>query len=266
MIILRSLKYLFGNPRYSLAYFLGRPDRIVETLSGQPRGFYGRMRHELLGDPSFERTLSDRSQSHAGEAFRLDGVHVFLYALVRGLRPRLLLETGVFDGTFTACFLKGMADNFVRHGTPGQVVSIDLPAYKPIAGSTSRYPTRTHLPLGCEPGWIIPDELKSRWTLHLGDARKLLPAVATGAGEISLFFHDSLHTYEHMTFEFDLIWPLLSEGACLMSHDVHWNHAFGDFVRKAGEVPYAARGFGITKKHGPATATTSSSDRRAASI
>jgi hypothetical protein len=57
-----------------------------------------------------------------------------------------------------------------------------------------------------------------------------------------------------MMFEFDETWPHLPDGAFLMSHDIHWNRAFGNFVRKHRQTDHAARGFGIIKKDSRTTA------------
>lgn len=248
MLLLKALKYLAHNPRHFLLYFLGRPSRLVAAASGRPESEYAGYRAELDGAADFVAALDEASRRHTGDPFRLEGDHYFLYALARATKPRVLLETGVFDGTFSACFLKGLEENARRDGVDGRLVSIDLPAYRPVEGSTSRYPKRTHLPAGCEPGWIIPDALRARWTLHTGDARVLLPRVAAGLDGVTLFFHDSLHTYEHMMFEFEEMWPRLPEGGCLMTHDVHWNRSFGDFARRHGQQDLAAHGFGLIRK------------------
>lgn len=248
MLVLKALKYLVINPRYFSFYFLGRPARIVSALTGTPESRFRELGAELDADPDFGAELARRTARHTGDTFRFVSDHYFLYTLVRTIRPRVILETGVFDGLFTACFLKGLEQNALRDGIEGRVVSIDLPAYEPVAASTTRYPRRTHLPPGCDPGWIIPDSLRGRWTLHKGDSRELLPRVGAELETVSLFFHDSLHTYDHMMFEFKEIWPRLAEGGILLSHDVHWNRAFRDFTRRQRQVDYVAHGFGIVKK------------------
>jgi predicted O-methyltransferase YrrM len=251
MLLLKALKYLVRNPRHVVLYVAGRPSRLVAAAAGRPESEFAGYRAELDAATDFVAALDELSRRHTGDPFRLEGDHYFLYALARAVKPRVLLETGVFDGTFSACFLKGLAQNARRDCVDGRLVSIDLPAYTPIEASTSRYPKRTHLPAGCEPGWIIPDDLRSRWTLHAGDARELLPRVADAAGPVDLFFHDSLHTYDHMMFEFETMWPRLAEGACLLTHDVHWNLSFRDFARRYGQEDNAAHGFGLLRKRPP---------------
>jgi cephalosporin hydroxylase len=47
-----------------------------------------------------------------------------------------------------------------------------------------------------------------------------------------MFLHDSSHSYRHMLWEFRAFWPRLRDGGLLVSHDVHMNAAFPEFVAK----------------------------------
>jgi predicted O-methyltransferase YrrM len=247
MSVFKALRYFVANPRYTVLYRWGNPATVLQAVTGQRSTRYEVLRDELVQDPRLGRLMGEQLQRIAGESFAWNQDHFFLYALVRLTKPRLILETGVFDGFFSACFLQGLHVNAEIDGVDGRLVSIDLPAYKSIAASTSRM-MRTNLPEGCEPGWVIPDYLRARWHAHLGDSRELLPRISSEVGTIDLFFHDSLHTYDHMLFEYRTIWPLLKPGALLLSHDVHWNHAFCDFVREHRQCDHVAHGFGVIKK------------------
>jgi hypothetical protein len=181
------------------------------------------------------------------EGFNINIDHYFLYSLVRTIKPAVVLETGVFHGHYTACILKGIHDNYKYSSIEGKVISIDLPAYEGISESTSETDS-VCLPSGYEPGWAIPEYLRDRWQLHIGDSRDLLPKVLSDEKNISLFFHDSLHTYEHMIFEFETVFPHLEQDSYLMSHDIHWNRAFRHFVKKHGQKEFGMHGFGIFRK------------------
>jgi len=247
MSSLRALQYLVANPRYAALYRWGKPATILEAVIGQPAARYEALRDELVTDPRFGQGISEKLQRIAGESFAWNQDHYFLYALVRLTKPHLVLETGVFDGVFSACFLQALHVNAEADGVDGRLTSIDLPAYQPISASTSRM-ARSYLPQDCEPGWVIPDYLRGRWRAHLGDSRELLPRISSELGTIDLFFHDSLHTYDHMMFEYRTIWPRLRAGALLLSHDVHWNRAFRNFVRRQRQREYVAHGFGLVAK------------------
>lgn len=247
MNVAKALRYFVASPRYAALYRWGNPAAVVHAVSGEPARRYEALRDELLTDPKFGREIGAKTRRIAGEAFTWNQDHSFLYALLRLTKPHLVLETGVFDGFFSACFLQALQVNAEREGVDGRLISIDLPAYEPICASTSRM-VRSSLPQGCQPGWVIPDYLRGRWQPHLGDSRELLPRVSSELGTVDLFFHDSLHTYDHMMFEYRTMWPRLKPGAFLLSHDVHWNRAFRDFVREQRQREYVAHGFGLVSK------------------
>jgi len=149
-----------------------------------------------------------------------------LYLVVRALRPRVVVETGVASGRSSAFILKALEDNAMGH-----LHSIDLPRYP---GNEIPYKEfDAYLPPGKESGWIIPKGLYRRWTLHLGVSRQILPGLLATLPGLDLFLHDSEHTYDNMLWEYETVWPHLASGGILLSHDVVWNPAFEDFCRGA---------------------------------
>jgi len=101
-----------------------------------------------------------------------------------------VVETGVHDGLSSALILRALARN-----ERGELVSVDLPSID--------------LPTGA-PGWLVPESLRSGWSLRLGDARRLLPEVAERYARVDVFIHDSDHAREHREFEFRTMKPVLS--------------------------------------------------------
>ncbi len=199
-------------------------------------------RHEFLLNRDFFSALDDRFVRVRGRRIRLDGWFELLYVLVRLGKPARALETGIFDGHSSAVILQALTDNGA-----GELISIDLPAYDAIPFSTNRM-EETSLPSGEKPGWVIPDNLRSRHRLILGDAKECLPKVLEEAKSIDVFLHDSLHTFEHQWFEYSRAWPYLSREGILLSDDVFWNTAYHRFCRSRG-VPYMVhRGLGVAKK------------------
>lgn len=88
-----------------------------------------------------------------------------LYRLLRELKPMVSVETGVCNGVSTAFLLLALE----RNGT-GELHSIDLPE---VAGE--EYEPGTFwdgkggavIPPGRDPGWMVPEDLRSRWSLSL---------------------------------------------------------------------------------------------------
>jgi len=140
-----------------------------------------------------------------------------LYTIIRALRPKIVVETGVSNGISSRCILEALERN--NHGI---LYSIDLPREISTAG----------IPPDKEIGWLVPDRLSKRWELILGDSKEMLPRVLSECGEINIFLHDSDHSYEHMTFEFRTAWKYLSDDGVLLSHDVNLNKAFEDFIKE----------------------------------
>ena len=97
----------------------------------------------------------------------------------------------------------------------------------------------------------MPKWLRKPWRVHLGDAKEILPKLLPELGRIDIFLHDSLHTYEHMLWEFEIAYPFLRLGELLFADDALWNSAFEDFARKVG-TPEARilHGVGVLRKNG----------------
>lgn len=137
-----------------------------------------------------------------------DNYYKFLFTLVRVFKPEKIVETGVKYGYSSQAILQAMELN----GT-GHLYSIDLPSpnCEQIAGA-------------------VPESLRKRWKFISGDAAEHLPPLLEETGEIDFFLHDSLHTFDHMSFEFSTSWPSIKKNGFLISHDIHWNRAFRLFT------------------------------------
>ena len=138
------------------------------------------------------------------------------YVAVRALRPDIVVETGVANGVSSAYLLLALHKN-----GRGTLYSIEV-------GDSS------YLPAGKATGWIVPAWLRPRWKLLTGDSRVLLPKLLADLGQIDVFIHDSLHTYEHMLWEYREAYPHLRAGGLLLSDDASWNPAFPEFCREVG--------------------------------
>jgi predicted O-methyltransferase YrrM len=206
---------------------------------------------DLLGDAAFIAALEGRHRTVRGQPIRLlgrdgagdhDRCPRVLYLATRLLRPEVVVETGVFDGFSSAFLLKALRDN-----GRGRLCSVDLPARTPARASTDRMAFDA-LPPDADPGWIVPDDLRARWTLRLGTSHDLLAPWLAELGRIDLFFHDSLHTGANMWSEYAAAWPALRSGGLLLSDDVFWSSAFWRFARAAGVRGRILRGMGFLRK------------------
>lgn len=134
------------------------------------------------------------------------------YALIRLLKPAVVVETGVGAGVSSWTMLHAMEEN-----DQGLLISIDLPT-----------PNTELLP---EVGYLVPQELRQRWELRTGPSRKLLPQILQELGQIDIFLHDSRHSYSNQLREYQTAWPYIRDGGMLISDDVS-NDALYDASQK----------------------------------
>lgn len=127
-----------------------------------------------------------------------------VYAIVRASDPSIVVETGVREGKSPFSILQSLADN-----GEGLLYCIELGG----ASVINTYGVTYNAPPDEETGSLVSAELWNRWHLILGDAKKELPPLLSAVGAIDIFLHDSLHTEEHMLFQFETGWPFLRKGA-----------------------------------------------------
>jgi len=122
-----------------------------------------------------------------------------LYLLVRSLKPRIIIETGVLYGGSSSHILEAIRENGF-----GRLYSIDLPNYE------------QSLPKD----FLVRRTAKHNWELIVGDVRLELPKLLRKIGPIDLFFHDSEHSFDHMLWEYETARKHLLSNGVLVSHDV----------------------------------------------
>jgi len=137
---------------------------------------------------------------------------ILLYVLTKIIKPETIVETGVAYGRSTTFILQSLNDN-----QKGKLYSVD---------STFR-PWETKKMIGS----AIPEDIKKRWKLIFGTSKNELKNICKSLDVIDIFIHDSLHTYENMMYEFELIWPFIKKNGYLLSDDILGNNAFYDFCK-----------------------------------
>ena len=235
----RRLRQAAAHPAYAFKALVREATRADERfLAGIARERAGRIRRYLdepARHPGFSQHLTQCKSIISRAEFTSAELYakkvLVQYAAIRALRPEVIVETGVANGVSTAYLLLALQQN-----GRGMLHSIDLgdPAY---------------VPPGRAPGWVVPDWLRGKWKPHWGDATSILPDLMNQLGAVDVFVHDSLHTREHMLFEFEQAYPFIRHGGLLLADDALWNSAFLDFARSVG-APRAQilRGVGVLCK------------------
>jgi len=113
-----------------------------------------------------------------------------IYIAVRAIKPDIVFETGAAHGHMDRHVLAAMEKN-----GKGQMHALDLP------GDHFGFPY----------GFVIPEDLKHRWTLHEGDANEILPDLLDDLNGLDIFSHDSEHTRKHMQFEYETAYPRIKK-------------------------------------------------------
>jgi len=87
-------------------------------------------------------------------------------------------------------------------------------------------------------------------SLNLGDSKIELPKLVSRLEEIDVFYHDSEHSYDNMLFEFRTVWPKITRSGLIISDDIKWNNAFGDFLKEIKSSRHVSQeGTGIVVKN-----------------
>lgn len=172
----------FYTASYSRQEEIASCAAILDVGATAVAGAFAEIEHD---EPFVQRLKLQYGVMRPESSFGLElGRFKCWYAVARLMRPAVVMETGVHDGLSSVLLLRALW----RNGC-GTLLSIDLPS--------------TDLPVAASgPGWLVPEDLRSRWELYLGDARKLLPALVHERGPIDVFIHDSDHARSHREFEY----------------------------------------------------------------
>jgi predicted O-methyltransferase YrrM len=205
-----ALRYfMFDREFTNLTYDIDNVDELAAFLAdllGRPVEEMVAYVHEPLEDVRLliplRRKLRERADRNSEPRF---GRRIGWYAVVRALRPQSVVETGVHDGLGSALLLHALNLNGL-----GTLTGFDIDP---------------------QSGWLVPDELRDRYELVIGNIRTTLPSWLA-IHNVDLFIHDSLHTYEHETFELRSALDHSGGAAVLVSDNAHATTALADLSQQ----------------------------------
>lgn len=142
------------------------------------------------------------------------GAYPFLYFLVRWLKPKVIVETGVAAGFSSYSFLKALKDNGA-----GLLYSSDFPYFR--IKNPEQYI-----------GVIVPNELKKNWKLFIEGDENNLPAIAREIESIDILHYDSDKSYLGREKALNILKPKLKEDSVIIFDDIQDNSHFMDFVQE----------------------------------
>jgi hypothetical protein len=135
-----------------------------------------------------------------------------IWCLVRHLKPRNVVETGVAHGVTSRFILEALEKN-----GDGHLWSIDRPPMEPE--------WKQHI------GIAVGERLRHRWSYILGSSSRRLPNLLATLGQIDIFIHDSLHSERNVRFEIDRAWAVLRPGGAIIVDDIDVNRGFHSFTQ-----------------------------------
>ena len=150
-----------------------------------------------------------------------------LFALVRLVRPRTIVESGVASGVSSTFLLLGVKSN-----GRGKVHSIDLPVQRNKAGGNESWA----IPRGLSSGWAVPSALRPTWDLRLGQSEELLKPLLGEIKALDFYCHDSPVDVEHFRFEMRAILPHLRPGSLVVADNTDWE-VFKSAAESLGAMP-----------------------------
>lgn len=137
------------------------------------------------------------------------GRRISWYALVRAIKPRRVVESGIDKGLGSAVLAAALLRN-AAEGRPGRLSALDI---NPDAG------------------YLLRGRYRQVADITIGDSLQTIPAVP---GPVDLFIHDSWHSVEHETAEFAAIDPKLASGAVLLTDNAAETDVLARIAERTG--------------------------------
>ncbi len=246
-----NFKKDFNNPVYKELKKLTKTDEIAETrwalILKETLAEVKTVPHaeEVFQNKDFIENYLKELQSKYGAYYNPGWVNLddalFLYWVVRHLKPKVIVQTGVCNGLSSAFMMLALAKN----GPEGTLHVIDMPPIFDSSDENWKVKGKVYgvvIPEGKNSGWLVPEAYRNRFEVLSGDAKLLLPGLLKKLGKVDMFYHDSDHTYDHMMFEFKEAKTYLTQSGVIVSDDISWNASLWDFADEHIVPAYNYRG------------------------
>ena len=187
---------------------------IIGVATGKRAAVIESYIKEAINDAELRTYFDAKMAAHGGAQSPKNvqspfGRRLGWYAVVRAIKPRLIIETGVERGhgalVLCAALLKNQTDGF-----PGHYLGTDI---DPKAG------------------WLLSEPYSQMGRILYGDS---IASLKTLSEPIDLFINDSDHSAEYEAREYDVIEPLLSEHALILGDNAHATDKLARFSRQQG--------------------------------
>lgn len=165
-------------------------------------------------DAYFQDDVERIKGKYPSEIHAPGGAYAMLYFLVRYFKPEYVVETGVSLGCSSHAILTAMEENGI-----GTLHSSDFPYFR--LENASQYV-----------GLVVPEHLKSRWSLYLDGDSNNLPKILNAVPQIDLFHYDSDKSYEGRQYAYNAVKDKMAPNSLILFDDSNDNPFFHDIVKK----------------------------------
>ena len=168
------IKYYLKTNDAVMSFKFSRAQTVLNELSKKFNIQITPNFNELIEDLKNLDTVLNKEKKEYGVGGGTKFNNLILYFLVKKLKPKIVIETGVAAGVSSYFILKAMYEN-----KKGKLISIDLPNYTAHKGYINKdgILDKTYTPKTKGVGWVVPENFRKNWQLILGDSMKILPQI-----------------------------------------------------------------------------------------
>jgi predicted O-methyltransferase YrrM len=198
----RGVVWVFGSrEHYNYTYDLQARNlthmaAFLSVVSGHPRPKLEQFIREIREDEQLRKHVlmltANSQERYVADMEVRYGRRMGWYALVRAVKPQLIVETGVDKGLGSVVLAAALRRN-AGEGRPGRLIGIDI---NPAAG------------------YLLSGPYAETAKLMIGDSLKTLRELPAG---VDFFIHDSDHNPEFEAAEYRAVEPKLTGNALVLS-------------------------------------------------
>jgi Methyltransferase domain len=212
----KVLRFVLTDPEVeNFSYEIENEEEMASFLAdalGVSRNRIAAYMQEGHQDPELNQNLSRRVRWRWDCKSRLSlGRRIGWYALVRALRPKTVVETGIHNGLGSLVLLRAIERNAVE-GDTGELISFDI-----VKSS----------------GWLVPKSLRRFWTPVFESTFTALDPVLEGKS-VDLLVQDLGAGREAELHDYETVWKHGSDRLVLLAASAHLTTALRSFAAARG--------------------------------
>jgi len=218
-IVLVALKWLFNskeitNFTYDLTerneeYLLSMISIVTDVKVEQLRKYLKEIENDSTLNNHITEVVKSSNEKYVSESRVAYGRRIGWYVLIRAIKPKIVVETGVDKGLGSCVIVSALIRN-KRDGFEGYYFGTDI---NPDAG------------------FMFKSPYSSFGEILFGDSIKSLKSLNK---KIDLFINDSAHTYEYEKDEYEIVNSKLTSKAVIIADNAHSSSALFEFAEKTG--------------------------------